>query len=417
MRYIVAFLSIVWVFLAGCTPASNHHNFPNTAKVNHCENTFVLSGYGESIMLFEHEVNSTQFQLLRWYDNGTDAFYDCQSNQIISLLEGGNNSGITEGIRFFDLKDNHRTIVKTHEGFNRVVARYKRGFIYSAAKIKLARVNTQKYGCIPKENIIPKDDVIGHENEWPPEMVSDYKQGKLWYNYVDNYLFDIDSRKKAKNYPYGLMTSDSERIGKDLYVSVSGGFLKIDLDRTYAENFYSADMVSDPSSGKRILPRGSVGMFVKGIYYLIVASNGGDTRRLEDYKKGGLYQIKDKKISYLTKLPFDDIVYANSPDKKYLYIFTKSRKVMKYDIEHNTTVATYTIPVDIDPKYVLGTVGFTKDNFILTFQEPGWAHAYVVVANRDFSKISQPYYIEMAGISVTTQQSVQTNHDRVNDIE
>ena len=414
MKHAALFAGILSLFLSGCNSTGNHHNFPNTAKVTQCDNTFVLSGFGESVMLFEHETNGTDFKLLRWYDDdaGKDAFYDCQTNQIISIMEGSRyTSEITEGIRFYDLKDNHRIIIKTHEGFNYVVTRYKRGFIYSTAGGGSAKVDTDKYGYIPFQNQYCKG---GNEELWLKE--GRCVGGELYYYYVESKLFSIDEKKVIDTYPFDLYGL-AELIGDDLYVD-GGDYIKINLKTKRVTSLWNGqEKHYDYGTG---LPGSRVMLPVNGIYYFLTNTESWDTdtdpdsmtsgTELRHFKKGALYQFKDKEIAFVAKLPLEDIVYANSPDKKHLYIFTKSRKVMKYDLKNNALVATYTIDTPINPKYHLSTVGFTKDNFILTFEEPGWAHAYVVVANRDFSQISKPYYIEMGGIGVATEQSIYTNN-------
>ena len=140
-----------------------------------------------------------------------------------------------------------------------------------------------------------------------------------------------------------------------------------------------------------------------------------DTKAVK-FKKGAIYQIKDKKPSFVTMLPFDDIVYANSPDKKHLYIFTKSRKVIKYNIKQNKVTKIYKIDVKLDKKFELSTVGFTEDNFIISFEEDRYKNAYILLSNINFTKFSKPYNIKMGGIDIATEKSIHTNYMRVNNL-
>ncbi len=415
MKYLFILISLL---LVGCS------NKTNTIKiVQKCENTFVLSGYGNKILLFEHENNSTKFNLLKSFNHGKNAFYDCKRNIIVAIQNKNKKERLDEGIITFNLKNNSEKLYKTNEGFNGIVAKYKNGFIYSTASVKNAIVDNKKYGYIPKNNIFPEKYILDPINEKQIDKIKirDYKNGKQWYHYTEDKFFDLDKNKITTTYPFG-MWSKSEIINDNLYV-YADSFLKINLKTKKSVNLWDASIEDKELNIKELkLPKKTVRLFVNGIYYIITSSKSWDTAtsrtstRAVKFKKGAIYQIKDKKLSFVKKLPQDDIVYANSLDKQNLYIFTKSRKVIKYNIEQNKIIDTFTIDINLDKKFELSTVGFTNDNFILSFTEDRYRNAYIIVANRNFTKFSKPYNIRMSGIDISTEKSIHTNHMRVNNL-
>jgi hypothetical protein len=413
MKYLLILIALL---LVGCSNKTNTVNI-----VQKCENTFVLSGYGYEILLFEHEDNSTKFNLLKSFNHGKNAFYDCKRNIIVAIQN--KNKKQNEGIITFNLSNNTKKLYKTNEGFNGIVAKYKNGFIYSTASVKNAIVDEAKYGCIPKENIFLETYILDPKNKnfIDKQQIIDYKNGKLWYHYVDNYFFDLDRQKISKNYPYGMIHT-GEIINNILFSETYGGYLEINLDKVYSKDFYSSNIIFDKSTMNLLLPKNSIRLFVNGIYYIITSSKSWDTAtsrtntKAVKFKRGAIYQIHNKKLSFVITLPFDDIVYVNSPNKKYLYIFTKSRKVIKYNIKQNKIIHISKLKIKLDKKFELSTVGFTEDNFIISFEEDRYKNAYIVLSDRNFIKFSKPYNIKMGGINISTEKSIHTNYMRVNNL-
>ncbi len=415
MKYLFILISL---FLIGCTNKSN--NLMTTQK---CENTFVLSGYGKQIMFFEHKNNSVKFNLIKTYIGGNNAFYDCKRNLIIALQKKNNKKNIKEGILVFDITNNSKKLYETNSGFNGIIARYKNGFIYSTSNTKQNRVNSKKYGYIPKSKIFSKNFILNIKNKQyiNPQKLRDYQNGKRWYYYTEDKYFNLDTKKITITYPFG-MWKISEIINNDLYV-FAGELLKIHLKNKKAISLWNTEKYKLNNNIKKLkLPKRSVRLFVNGVYYTITSSKSWDiatsrnNTKAVKFKRGAIYQIKDKKLSFVTILPFDDIVYANSPDKKHLYIFTKSRKVIKYNIKQNKIVKIYKIDIDLDKKFKLATVGFTEDNFIISFEEDRYNNAYIVLANKNFTKFSKPYNIKLGGIDIATEKSIHTNYTRVNNL-
>jgi len=116
-------------------------------------------------------------------------------------------------------------------------------------------------------------------------------------------------------------------------------------------------------------------------------------------------------------LPIGDIVYMNSPDRKNIYLFTKSRKVIKYNIKQQKVLFVRTIKADIDPSYVLTVVGYTKTDFIYEFNNLDGVDSYVVVGDQDITKIGTPKAVEITHSTITTEQTVSTNVHRTNFLE
>lgn len=413
MKYLFIIISFL---IIGCS------NKTNTVKiVQKCENTFVLSGYGNKILLFEHENNSIKFNLLKSLNFGKNAFYDCKRNIIVATQN--KNKKQNEGIITFDINNNSKKLYKTNEGFNGIVAKYKNGFIYSTASVKNAIVDNKKYGYIPKNNIFSKKYILNPINKDQVDKVKirDYQNGKLWYHYTEDKFFDLDENKITVTYPFG-MWAKSEIIDDNLYV-YADSFLKIDLNTHKAINLLKTQISKNDTNIKQLaLPKMTTRLFINGIYYIITSSKSWDTAisrtdiQAVKFKKGAIYQIKDKKLSFVKKLPLEDIVYANSPDKKHLYIFTKSKKVIQYNIKENKIINTFIIDINLDEKFELSTVGFTNNNFILSFQDDKYKNAYIVLSDRNFIKFSKPYNIKMGGINISTEKSIHTNYMRVNNL-
>ena len=393
------FLSGIFL-LSGC-------NSTSTVKPKYCDNTFVLSGYGQKIFLFEHQEKGVNFHLLQKYNGGIDAFYDCKHNTVVAYkfhkVSGSNN---TEGIVEFNVdNDNRKELYPMKEGYNGLLARYKNGFLFATAKLRRGLADRQKLGCIPNSNVLMD------------------KSGTKWYKYTNAHFFDLDQKKITRTYPFDLW-DNAELIGDELY-TFFGNFVKVNLKTGKEECLLKDDKIEPPINSNihtRVIPKKTVRLYVGGTLYVITSFASWDTARnrtnkkLIHFNKGAIYKIANKKIVYVAQLPFDDVVYANSPDKKSLYIFTKSRKVMKFDLQRNKLIEVYNINVDLSGEYELGTVGFTNSVFVLTFQKGSYRDTYVVTANKDFSKYGKPYRIPIGGADVTSQATVQTSYRRTNNL-
>ena len=173
MKYL--FLALFLFYIQGCFKIKQ----PNIIK--NCNNTFVLSGYGNQIMLFEHQNSSTDFKLLKSYSpkkyiGYIDAFYDCKRDILVALQTSRRTN--KQGLITFDIKNYKRKLYKTDEFFNGIIGLYKNGFIYTTAKIQHGVVDTKRYGAITKSNIVSRDHVFKFDDN-SSQRYKDYKKGKL----------------------------------------------------------------------------------------------------------------------------------------------------------------------------------------------------------------------------------------------
>ena len=406
------FLLCFLFFFMGCTQEKRQIDIPQS-----CDNVFVLSDYSDYVVMLEYNRSNLESKIL--YDDlfGNYAYYDCARKSLIALQD------IDRGlVKTYDLKKN---TIKSHEvggGYNVMISRYKSGFIYSAARMERSEVDPS-LGYTPPSKIVPKSRVLDPENKdiYSQKVIADYKQGKRWYMYVDNYFFDLDSQKIKAHYPFGMMVN-GERIGDTLYVQVSGfDFLKIDLKTGKSQKMYEANTTSQKNIPA--IPKNAPRLFANGDYYVAMTEESWNVRdqerkKLVGYQKNALYVMqKNKTLRLLSNLPIGDIVYMNSPDRKNIYLFTKSRKVIKYNIKQQKVLFVRTIKADINPSYVLTVVGYTKTDFIYEFNNLDGVDSYVVVGDQDITKIGTPKAVEITHSTITTEQTVSTNVHRTNFLE
>jgi hypothetical protein len=397
MGYFAIFVFTLFLISAGgCSGKQGQ-----LSHINECNNTFVVSAMdGYRVFLFEHRPHDVAFRLIGEYSNGSSAFYSCEDHCLVMLQEAEK-----EGIKTIDILNNKQTVYETKSGFNGIVARGPDWFLYSTAAIRQARADVDKLGYIPPDNISPLS------------LSKSGKQKSLAYFYTEDRMFDLKKHRVVRTYPFGMWRL-SELIGDDLYV-FAGDFIRVNLKTGKAERLWDhQDEAAQKENGSYYLPQMSVQLFVNGVLYVVTSSESWDTvtktgqKKSLKFKKGSLYKVENKHLSFVTKLPMDDIVYANSPDKKFLYIFTKSRKVIQYDIERNATKHIYNIPVDLNATYELGTVGFTNDNFIMAFEDDEYMDGYIVVTDRNFTRLGKPYRLDIGGIDISTEKSIHTNSYR-----
>jgi len=392
-----AFLAIFAVLITGCTGKKN---------IPECKNTFVVSGDGYRVSFFEHDTNNVSFHLIGEYLEGTDAFYSCNEQSLVMFQENEKE----EGIKVVDIKTGKQKLYETNEGFNGVIARKDNWFLYSTSLMKKNKLNLKLTGHIPKYKIFNNSE----KNNNKKYVDSNSK----YYAFTEDKMFSLNEHKVIKTYPFGMWPI-SELVGHTLYVYI-GDYVKINIETGKAEKLWiqSNDNNTSINYKDHILPKQDVELFVNGVLYIITSSQSYGVHDNENneiavkFERGAIYKLENGKLSHVTKLPFNDIVYANSPDKKYLYIFTKSRKVIKFNIDDNLIDKTYDINIDLNSTYELGTVGFTNENFILTFEDDEYMDGYIVVTDRNFSRYSKPYRLDIGGIDVSTEKSIHTNSYR-----
>jgi len=372
-------VTLAAMILHGCSQTTTVTN--PTTQVKHCENTFVVSGYGYETALYEHEEGGVNFWKLRTYkDDGNDAFFDCKRNLMVSIKEGGNAVPLAqEGIIMEDITDNTRSLFHTEEGFNSIVARYKNGFIYSTAKLKGRKVSEQ-CGFVDSHDLSPD----GRE-----------------YSYVSSYYFDLDQRKKADEYKLGMWMIGSI-TGDEIYLSPH---YKYNLKTKCSGNLWPKQLIGGEDPDK-FSPM--IGVISRDAYYDTTSSIGNNHITVPAH--GQIYKVKDRIAYPLVEFPDKDIIYMVIPDDKHLYAFTRSRKAYEYDLEQNKTTAVYTLDINLSTEYELGVIGYTRDNFILTFEHENDLASAIIVTDRNFSKFSRPQIIHDAGLRVSSEQTIATDH-------
>jgi len=410
-------LIIFVLFIVGCSDTQKY-----SIDAPKCENTFVVSDYQDKAVLFVHEDNRTEFRPV-FSDNfvGNYAFYDCKNKLLVGLFSQKDKIGIN----VIDFILHRKTFYPENAGFNGVIARYDGGFLYSTAELKNGKVDSKKLGYIPPSLILSDS-----ENSWAhigaKEANNTNSADGLLYYYSEDKFFDLGKRTVTDIFPYG-MAPISELYAGSLYV-VAGDFIKIDLKTKKSSEIWKYSQKNHPKTKyTRVLsvPRESVILFVGGVLYFITTSKSWDVetdkwqhqhpKRISyKFKKSAIYAVKDQNLTFKTKLPLSDVVYANSPDKQNIYLFTKSRKVMKYNIKSNTIEGQYTMKINLEDKFHVSAVGFTDKNFIISLGEDRYANSYIVVADRNLTKFSEPYNLKMGDVNIATEKSIHTNSFRVN---
>jgi hypothetical protein len=388
--------------LSGCTPGSKDTN--PTTQVKHCENTFVVSGYGYETALYEHEESGVNFWKLRTLDDeaGNGAFYDCQNNIIVTFLESRQID--KHGIHIYNLDDNTMKVYKKPVGFNAFLYRKNNGIVFASAKVESHALSElkQKYRgyTIPDKYLYTENNVT-------------------YYNGVNDYYFDFKTHNYSIEHIINLY-DNCEKNNDILYADIEyNDLIKLNLKTNMVESLWPQENRPTLDKNSYLFPANSVSLFVNGVNYILPTKWGWDYeddngRRLyKRYKAGYLYAIENQYLSKLIKLPFQDIRYVVSPDKKKLYIFSASRKVVRYDIDNNVIDAEYKINIDLSREYVISTVGYTDHNFILSFMSNKYRESVIVVSDKAFQNYSKFTHFNDSGISITTEKTIQTTSSRL----
>jgi hypothetical protein len=354
---------------------------------NQCENTFVLAD-PEKIYFFEHEKKSVKFHLLKQYDDyGSDqAFLDCKRNIIVSPYDGKGIRHDQGGVTIFDLKDDSSNDYSIYdEGVGMVLARYKNGVLLAA-------------------NLIHRDAIKESDDNYVPpgERYTD-DAGKRWKVYEPTLLFDLDQRKVVKRYNTGV--ANNQLIGDTLFSQQANAITKIDLRTGHVQKLFEPTDVT-----RGWLPGFSLTVFSGEDYYLITAgtSNNVDNYKLVGFEKSTIYKLEHGKMVKQISLPYNDLTYAVAPEES-IYIFTRhSQKVLQFDPK-TRKITEYDLKLPIPEDWRIESVGYTRDNFIISVNREGYLVGGVFVVQRDLSEVSRMYELPMALIDVTTQQNIFTH--------
>jgi hypothetical protein len=381
----------------------------HTLSLSQCDNIFVISGLFDKIKIFQHESNNTNFKLIKEFEvpGATQGFYDCLTEKVVVLQK--KTTKAKGGIRIFNLKNNTNKLHLIPDGQNVIIARYKEGFIYSSALVRNAKVNKKKYGCIPSEDIFPYNIGIDNSNF---KMASDYKNNKVWYNFEYTHYYNLTKNKIEKSYPFGLI-ENGYILNDTLFAHTNTSLLQIDLRENYAYNFFSACKKKE-NYGKELIMNSVPRLFIKDKYYTIYrGSKRQKINKQENFKMNFLYEVSKNNVIPKLKIASNNIKTMISNDNKNILIFTKDRQILKYNIVKNKIVNTYNIDVDIPDEYTLYTVGYTKSNFIISFEKEYTTESYIIVANNKLNQFSKPYKLNIAQIDITSSLTLSTNSLKV----
>lgn len=393
------------IFITAC---SQHRDLPKS-----CENTFVLSDFHDHTVLLEHG-NGEEMGLKVFYEGefGDYSYYDCNHSSLVALQD--TNKGYIVTYNLTNGTKIKKAIAGKGEGYNVLIARYKNGFIYSSSLFKRGAI-TKDLGYVTPNNKVTEN----FYNKFSENKDSNNSE----YIYIDNYLVDPFKEKVIDHYPVGMMV-DGEIVGEKLYVETMSVFAIVDLKSKKSEPLFPKETIKYP------IPSNAPRIFINGRYYFATTVNSWNhqddskstsrdsiKKDLIGYKKSSLYVLeKGSSPQFVADLPHDDITYLIGSGTKDLHLFTKSRKAIHVDLNTKTVLSVNEIPVDIDYKYELGTVGYTKKYFIVSFTYPSYADTYIVICDKKFQKCGEPKQFNVTTPDITSQQTVISNSDRVNHI-
>ena len=389
------FLAVLLLIgLTACNSTSIHHAKVNNSAeaVQQCDHTFMVTSNGDAL-LFEHDAKGMGYHLLRKLDLLDDPFYDCKRNQVVGIESHATSTSYfspnyVNGVTSYDLGTNTYTF---HTASDMLPASVQKGWFSSLIRARY-----------PHGFLVDVD----YHGEYGSGITED---SNLSYVNLDTMKIEhIYSQK-------GSFSRDNELVSDTLYTH---DFHKIDLAKDTQTNLYP-----EAKNSRYLQPENSIHFSINGTYYLITAdvsynaTDHEENATLMRYQKGMLYRVDTDGLTPLLALPSQDIVYANSPDKKNIYIFTLSRKVYRYNIAQNEITQTSTLPVTLDDSYHLQTVGYTANRFVLLFNSSTDKESYtgdqtLILTDDNFTQASTPWPTEMMDADIHTEASIATADER-----
>ncbi len=386
--------SLLWIGLTACNSTSIHHADVNNSNepVQQCDHTFMVTSNGKSL-LFEHDDEGMRYRLLRKLDLLDDPFYDCKHNQVVGIESHATSTNYfsphyVNGVTRYDLGTNTYTF---HSASEMLPASVQKGWFSSLIRARY------RHGFLVD---------VDYHDEYDTGTTED---SNLSYVNLDTMKIEhIYSQK-------GSFLHDNELVSDTLYTR---DFHQIDLIKDIQTNLYP-----EANNSRYLQPKNSIHFSINGTYYLITAdvsyniSDNESNQTLIQYQKGMLYRVDTNGLTPLLSLPSQDIVYANSPDKKNIYIFTLSRKVYHYNIAQNKITQTSTLPVTLNNSYVLQTVGYTANRFVLLFNSSTDEESYtgnqtLILMDYNCTQASNPWSTGMMDADIHTEASIATTDER-----
>ena len=386
--------ALLLIGLTACNSTAIHHAEVNnsTKSVQQCDHTFMVTSNGDAL-LFEHDDEGMGYHLLRKLDLLDDPFYDCERNQVVGIESHATSTSYfspnyVNGVTGYDLGTNTYTF---HSASEMLPASVQKGWFSSLIRTRY------RHGFLVD---------VDYHNEYNTGTTED---SNLSYVNLDTMKIEHIYGQK------GSYSRDNELVSDTL---CTRDFHQTDLIKDTQTNLYP-----EANNSRYLQPKDSIHFSINGTYYLITAdasynaSDNESNQTLIQYQKGMLYRVDTGGLTPLLALPSQDIVYANSPDKKSIYIFTLSRKVYRYDIAQNSITQTSTLPVTLSDSYLLQTVGYTANRFVLLFNSSTDKESYtgnqtLILTDYNFTQASNPWPTEMMDADIHTEASIATVDER-----
>jgi len=403
----VFFICCIAITLSACTQNSNEK-----PTVSNCDNTFVVSD-NNNIYLFEHDNDSVNFNVLRQYENKSnmDAFFDCQRNIIVSPYSYKgihNNEG---GLTIFNLSNNKQKDYEIEDGINGQLGLYKNGVLLETMLVHRTKIDKNS-GHISQKSILNEYRILNNPENYPEEMVNDYKAGERWKRFTYTHLFDLDRKKIVKSYK---QTPFSGRVINNKMYARFRDFIGImDLKNSFVEKVIEWKETYNEDGTQFSMPSMSLHVFADKKTFIISTHKSWDFKNRNDqwevkkFKKSTIYKVEEEKLVEAATLPFKDAAYAVAI-KQDIFVFSNTAKnIAKFNTQTNKLTEYNLVLPDVTEEYYLNSVGFTKDNFILSFSDEERTKGLVFLANKNFTEISPAYKVPMNRMGVATNQGIQS---------
>ena len=351
-----------WLVLFGCTPNSGKTTIP-TIKPKECKNTFVLSGYDNTIQIKEFDPKSFEIKHLgsieeKVYRIEPAAFYDCAHNSVV--VPAYHESPV--GILVYDLDHGTSTFVPNDKSVGDIVGRFKHGFM-AYTKALMNRPYDPKDQCA---EVYTRDD------------------GSRFIAYTDMFFFDPGKKAFTKSWPFTILDFDDTE-GDIVY---EAGGCKRDLEHNTTE-----DILGLYDRFER-WPRNSLRFSIKKIPYVLTAGyplDAKDGQRLMDpyslyrvYPKGHPEKVAD--------FPTDgELKEIFSVDGHTIHVFSNAGMVYAYDLQSKKFSAKH-IALSLPEDFELQKVNYMDNYFVMAFSHKRRSSdEYLAVADWNLSRYSPLY--------------------------
>lgn len=384
------------VLLSACN--SKYDQTQNTSDYlfSNCENTFIVSG-SRKLYLFEHRPKSVEFDQLAVFDDWApiSPYLDCANNRIVVPYGARKADRSNAGIAIIDLSSGAKTEYPINaRGIQGIPLKYDNGLLLSTTLLK----QTNPLEIPPTYGYLP-----------PGESYKD-TNNKSFRLFSPTAYFDLERLQFTKDLDLDLGYSVIEN--HKLYSKQRGAITAVDLVAKTTDVLYESKATQ--YSEDKDIPFNHLGVFLDSDYYMVLNrhSHNNPNEMLDGFEKNAIYKLVDGAMQKLTNYPSEDAVYLIGLDKK-LYLFTQTLKVFEYNLETNALVERKLPKFNELKGYSIESVGYTQQNFIITFDHYQTdINSIVVLMSRDFKRISQSTSVDLRLISVTSEMAIDTSDNR-----